>query len=129
MAALPLLADVSLLLVLAPLVSPPLVEALLLLPVDALPLPVVVLPVLVDALLFADALSLMQSVSAVPCSPAHADGVDALGGVDGAVAAPVVWAPTEPAAASAIAASRIRGLKKRFSCFMLPPAIVGNPVQ
>jgi len=112
-------------------VPPLLVEALLL---DAL-IPVVALSVLVDALLPDAALSLMQSVSAVPCNPAHDGGViDMLAaGVDGGgellVAVPVVWAPSEPAAANAVATSRIRGLKKRLSSVMLPPAIVRNPVQ
>jgi len=55
-----------------------LVEALVLLDEDALLVPAVALPVRADALLFVDGLSLMQSVSAVPCNPAHeAGGIDA----------------------------------------------------
>lgn len=55
------------------------VEALALFDDDALLVPAVALPVPADALLFVDALSLIQSVSAVPCNPAHeAGGIDAL---------------------------------------------------
>ena len=130
MVALPVVVGLSLFGVVPPFIDvlPLLVEALL---PDAL-LPAA-LPVLADALLFADALSLMQSVSAVPCNPAHDGGViDVLtAGVDGGgvllVAVPVVWAPSEPAAASAVATSRSRGLKKRLSSVMLPPAVVRNP--
>jgi len=108
--------------------------------IDALPLFVDVpellfidpLPLFVDAPLFmldevpvfpvfalAGAFSLTQSVSAVPWRPEHAAGIVALVcGVEGALAVPVVWAPSEPAAASAVATSRSRGLNIRFSCFI-----------
>jgi len=78
--------------------------------------------VLVDALFVVALLSLRQSVSAVPSIPLHGAGIadgDAVAVVDEADvlsdALPVVCALTTPAAANAVASSRVRGLNKDFS--------------
>jgi len=103
-------------------VAAPATGALLLTPAPLLTPAFPAALLLVDALFVVALLSLRQSVSAVPSIPLHGAGIadgDAVAVVDEADvlsdALPVVCALTTPAAANAVASSRVRGLNKDFS--------------
>jgi hypothetical protein len=83
---------------------------------------------LFDASAFPASLVLRQSLNAAPLRPVHgAYDVEEAGGGGVAVLSgvlPVVWAPTAPAAANAVARSRTRGLNEDW--FMQPPTESGD---